>query len=79
VAKLMLLNGLRSKIIRKYRTTTNSNHRYPICRNYLNRNFTPEGLNQARVSVITYIQTKQGWLYFTTVIDYMIGRLLVGH
>ena len=42
VAKLMRLNGMRSKVIRKYRITTNSNHRYPICRNYLNRNFTPK-------------------------------------
>ncbi|GGK46062.1 MULTISPECIES: IS3 family transposase [Flavobacteriaceae] len=47
VAKLMRLNGLRSKIIRKYRITTNSIHRYPIYRNYLNRNFTPEDLNEA--------------------------------
>jgi len=77
VAKLMRLSGLRSKIIRKYRITTNSNHRYPICRNYLNRNFTPDDLNQAWVSDITYIQTKQGWLYLTTVID-LYDRQVVG-
>lgn len=55
VAKLMRLNGMRSKIIRKYRIRTDSNHQYPICRNYLNRNFNPEDLNQAWVSDITYI------------------------
>ena len=68
---------MRSKIIRKYRVTTNSNHRYPICRNYLNRNFTSDDLNQAWVSDITYIQTKQGWLYLTTVID-LYDRQVVG-
>lgn len=77
VAKLMRLNGMRSKIIRKYRITTDSNHRYPICRNYLNRNFTPDDLNQVWVSDITYIQTKQGWLYLTTVID-LFDRQVIG-
>ena len=68
---------MRSKIIRKYRATTNSNHQYPICRNYLNRDFTPSDLNQTWVSDITYIQTKQGWLDVTTVID-LYDRLVIG-
>ena len=50
VAKLMRLNGLRSKVKRKYKITTDSNHNYAISRNYLNREFNPDSLNEVWVS-----------------------------
>jgi len=40
VSKLMKENSWRSKLKKKYKITTNSNHPYPICRNHLDRNFT---------------------------------------
>ena len=69
VAKLMRINGWRSKLKKRFKVTTDSNHPYPICRNHLNRNFTANRLNEVWVSDITYIKTVTGWLYLTTIID----------
>ena len=77
VAKLMRYNGLRSKVKKQYRVTTNSNHKLAISENLLNRNFNPTGLNQAWVSDITYIRTLEGWLYLTTIID-LYDRQVIG-
>lgn len=77
VAKLMRVNGWQSKIRKKWKSTTNSNHKYFISPNHLNRNFKPLELNQAWVSDITYIRTLQGWLYLTTVID-LYDRQVIG-
>ncbi len=77
VAKLMRANAWQSKIRKKWKSTTDSNHKYSISPNYLNRNFKPLELNQAWVSDITYIRTLQGWLYLTTVID-LYDRQVIG-
>jgi len=77
VAKLMRLNGLRSKVKRKYKITTDSNHSYSISRNYLNREFKPDSLNEVWVSDITYVRTAQGWLYLTAIID-LYDRQVIG-
>ncbi len=46
VAKLMRLNNLKSKVRKKYRVTTNSNHMHAISDNHLDRNFKPNTLNE---------------------------------
>lgn len=77
VAKLMRVNGWRSKLKKKFRITTDSNHPYPVCRNHLNRNFKPDELNEVWVSDITYVKTVKGWLYLTTIID-LYDRQVIG-
>jgi len=77
VAKLMRKAGLKSKVRRKYRVTTDSNHKYPVAENHLERNFNPREINQAWVSDITYIRTKQGWLYLTIILD-LCDRQVIG-
>jgi len=77
VAKIMRYNGLRSKVKKQHRVTTNSNHKLAVSENLLNRNFNPTGLNQAWVSDITYIRTLEGWLYLTTIID-LFDRQVIG-
>lgn len=77
VAKLMRINGWRSKLKKRFKVTTDSNHPYPVCRNHLNRNFTPDMLNEVWVSDITYIKTATGWLYLTTIID-LYDRQVIG-
>lgn len=77
VAKLMRLNGWRSIVKKKFKITTDSNHKEPICKNVWNRNFKMTHLNQAWVSDITYIKTNTGWLYLTTVID-LYDRQVLG-
>lgn len=77
VAKLMKQEGIRSIVRKKYRVTTDSSHQYPVVANVLNRVFTSEQTNQSWVSDITYIGTKEGWLYLTTVID-LFDRKVIG-
>ena len=77
VAKIMRENNWISKHKRKFKTTTDSNHKYPVCRNLLDRNFTPSEVNEVWVSDITYIKTKKGWLYLTTIMD-LYDRQIIG-
>jgi len=77
VAKLMKQECLRSIIRKKYKVTTDSSHKYPVVENVLNREFTVVAENMAWVSDITYIGTKEGWLYLTTVID-LFDRKAIG-
>lgn len=77
VAKIMRDNNWISKHRKKFKVTTDSNHNYPVCRNLLDRSFNPNELNQVWVSDITYIKTKKGWLYLTTIID-LYDRQVIG-
>jgi len=77
VARLMHANGLFARRRRKFINTTDSKHDYPIAPNMLNRNFKTVRANQVWVSDITYIQTKQGWMYLTVIID-LFNRKVVG-
>lgn len=77
VARLMKSNGIQSKIRKKWKVTTNSNHKYPVVSNKLNRDFTTEDPNQVWVSDITYIATREGWLYLTVILD-LWDRKIIG-
>jgi len=65
----MRKEGRKSKIRKEYKVTTDSNHKYPVAKNILSRNFQVEELATAWVSDITYIPTNQGWLYLTIILD----------
>ena len=69
VSRLMSKNNTRSVHAKKFKITTNSKHNYPVCDNILDRNFNPEREGEVWVSDITYIATKEGWLYLTIVLD----------
>jgi|SRR5690625_340603 len=77
VARAMSKMGIASRIRKKWVKTTDSNHRWPIAANLLDRNFTPKGLSKVWVSDITYIPSEQGWLYLTTVMD-LGDRQIIG-
>ncbi len=77
VAKYMRELGLRSKLSKKFKVTTNSKHNYLVVENILNRAFTVTNPSKVWVSDITYIQTKTGFLYLTTIID-LYDRKVVG-
>lgn len=74
---LMRRAGVSAKQSKKYRVTTASNHRLPIALNHLDRQFTVDAPNRIWVSDITYIWTKEGWLYLAVVID-LYSRQIVG-
>lgn len=69
VAKYMKEMSLRSKLARKFRVTTNSNHKEPVADNLLKRDFFSVSSLRKLVSDITYIPTKNGFIYLTIVMD----------
>ncbi len=77
VAKLMHDNDLRAKTARKFRNTTDSDHPLPVADNLLGRQFDPTGPNERWVSDITYVPTREGWLYLAVVED-LYSRRVVG-
>lgn len=77
VAKYMRRMGLRGKLGRKFRTTTDSKHPHRVMENILNREFKVVGPSKVWVSDITYIRTREGFLYLTTVID-LYDRKCIG-
>jgi len=77
VARLMREAGLKAKSRRKYKATTDSNHSLPIAPNLLKRDFEVDRPNAVWVSDITYIWTRQGWMYLAVILD-LYSRKVVG-
>jgi len=57
--------------------TTDSNHKFNIAPNLLNRNFLADRRNQKWVVDISYIWTREGWLYLAVVLD-LYSRRVIG-
>ena len=77
VAKLMRAHGIAAKTAWKFRRTTESDHDRPVAENLLDRQFDPEAPNEAWVADITYVPTRDGWLYLAAVED-LYSRMVVG-
>jgi transposase InsO family protein len=77
VARLLRKHGLNARRMRKYTTTTDSKHSYPVCENILNRDFFAAKPGQKWVSDITYLRELNGWVYLTVVID-LFDRKVIG-
>jgi transposase InsO family protein len=80
VARLMSQEGLRGKKRRRFKVTTNSNHTYPVAPNVLDRKFDVDEVgapDQVWAADITYVPTREGWLYLAIVLD-LASRLVVG-
>ena len=77
IARLMRQEGIRAKTVKKWRATTQSNHRLPVAENTLNRQFTVEHPNRVWAGDITYVWTTEGWLYLAVVLD-LYSRLVIG-
>jgi transposase InsO family protein len=57
--------------------TTKRDPNHPVAHNLLKRNFTADAPNRRWAGDITYIPTRQGWLYLAVVID-LYSRRVVG-
>ena len=77
VAKLMKEAGVWVRSKKKYKVTTNSDHKQPVFDNLLKREFDVAQPDRAYVADITYIWTQEGWLYLAVVID-LFSRKVVG-
>ncbi|MEZ5441508.1 MAG: IS3 family transposase [Lysobacterales bacterium] len=70
VARLMREEGLAGKVKGRFKPrTTDSRHRRPLVENRLDRRFAVDSPVPAWVGDITYLPTREGWLYLATVID----------
>jgi transposase InsO family protein len=77
VARVMREAGIAAKTKRKFRQTTDSNHPHPVAENVLDRQFDPDEPNASWVADVTYIPTREGWLYLAVVVD-LFSRMVVG-
>jgi len=77
VERLMKENDIRAKTKKKFKVTTDSKHNLKIVPNHLMQDFTAQISNQVYVTDITYVPTKQGFLYLCTVLD-VFSRRIVG-
>ncbi|WP_125721229.1 IS3 family transposase [Flavobacterium ustbae] len=77
VSFFMKQMGLKRKIKKKYKATTDSKHNLYTSPNILNRQFTADKASQVWVSDITYIQIERRFLYLTVIID-LYDRKVVG-
>ncbi len=77
VSKYMRELGIRSKLSKKFKITTDSKHNYLVVENILDRDFESTKPAQKWVSDITYIRTIEGFLYLTIVLD-LYDRKVIG-
>jgi transposase InsO family protein len=77
IAKIMRQQGIAGRMPRRFvPATTDSTHDHPIAENVLDRQFAPGAGTPAWVSDITYIPTREGWLYLAAVMDLRTRRIL---
>ena len=77
VARLMRENDIRAKAKRKFKVTTDSRHDHPVVPNRLDRQFMVEAPNTVWLADLSYIWTREGWLYLAVVLD-LFSRQVVG-
>ncbi|MBU1949194.1 MAG: IS3 family transposase, partial [Candidatus Eisenbacteria bacterium] len=77
VARLMRKNGLGARRKKRFRKTTDSNHSFPCAENLVAREFTVSEPNRVWVADVTFIPTRERWLYLATTLD-LYSRKIVG-
>ena len=80
VHRLMKSANITGVSPRRFKKTTDSNHRLPIAPDRVSRAFNVAavgGINRTWIGDITYVQTREGWLYLAVVLD-LGSRRVVG-
>ena len=77
VARLMHINGLQAKRKQGYKTTTKRNSSCDPAPNLIAQDFHARTANETWVADITYIDTREGWLYLAAILD-VYSRKIVG-
>jgi transposase InsO family protein len=77
VWRLMRENDLKVKTSKRFKVTTNSDHKRSVAPNLVKQVFTADLPDRLWTGDITYIPTAQGWLYLTVVLD-VFSRRIVG-
>jgi putative transposase len=77
VARLMQRGNIRAKTRKRFRVIPQRKHQYPVAVNILQQTFQASVIDSIWASDITYIQTKEGWLYLVAILD-VCSRMIVG-
>ena len=76
VGRLMRENAIVVKRNKKFKATTDSNHSFNIAPNLLDRDFFAAQPNQKWAGDISYVWTREGWLYLAVIIDLHSRRVI---
>ena len=74
----MRSHGIRGRGRKRFRVTTQANEKHKVAPNLLNRSFNPSKPDQTWTSDITYVWTREGWLYLAVILD-LYSRRVVGY
>jgi putative transposase len=77
VSERMGILKLVPKAKRRFKVTTDSQHRNPVAKNLLQQDFSATKPNQKWLTDITYIPTQEGWVYLCVFID-LYSRSIIG-
>jgi putative transposase len=77
VACIMRLEGIVGVGKKKFKVTTDSKHNKPVHANIVQQRFEAERPNRLWTSDITYVWTKEGWMYLSVILD-VYSRMVVG-
>ena len=80
VRRIMKAAGIRGILPRRFRKTTDSKHQMPIAPNVLARAFAIDAIgvtDRVWAGDITYLPTREGWLYLAVVLD-LASRRVIG-
>jgi len=73
----MRQNDIQAKTKRKFKATTPYKHDGLVADNLLQQRFSAQKANQVWVSDITFIRTREGWLYLAVILD-VFNRQIIG-
>ena len=76
VGRLMRENGIVVERTSKFKATTDSDHTFNIAPNLLGRDFTADRPNQKWAGDISYIWTRESWLYLAVILDLHYRRVI---
>jgi transposase InsO family protein len=77
VARLMRELALRARPRRRFVRTTDSTHTLPMSPNRVDRKFTTPEPNRVWAGDVTYLPTREGWLFLAVLLD-LYSRRVVG-
>ena len=76
-ARLMRENDIKARQRRRFKRTTDSEHSWPVAPNIIDQDFAADRPNQKWGVDISYVWTREGWIYLAVVID-LFSRRVVG-
>lgn len=77
VGRLMRQNNITVVRTRKFKRTTDSHHTFNIAPNLLKQDFSASAPNQKWAGDITYVWTREGWVYLAVILD-LYSRRVIG-